>query len=193
VYASPSKEAAEEGRENGDPDGSPAAALPQPLAPAAGRPTLEAPKHGSSGSSGGGAAAAGCAGGGEAIQGPANGTHDPGHAPAINGAAGLPSGVVTTPLLSRQASDAASAASLASSAAPGGGGRPRALTSQARALEFKALQQHIDELTDEKFVLQRTLDQQAKLADSLAQENEAITRRYNEQVHARAWPHRPLG
>jgi hypothetical protein len=40
---------------------------------------------------------------------------------------------------------------------------------------------------------QRTLDQQAKLADSLAQENEAITRRYNEQVHARAWPHRPLG
>jgi len=49
-----------------------------------------------------------------------------------------------------------------------------------RVKDFKELQLHIDELTDEKFTLQRCLEQQTLLADRLADENEALTRRLNE-------------
>ncbi|PRW60943.1 Serine threonine- kinase CTR1 [Chlorella sorokiniana] len=52
---------------------------------------------------------------------------------------------------------------------------------QSRAQEFKALQQHIDELTEEKFMLQRGMEQQAKLAETLLEENEAMARRHNDQ------------
>ncbi|GAB4813352.1 hypothetical protein N2152v2_000398 [Parachlorella kessleri] len=52
----------------------------------------------------------------------------------------------------------------------------------SRGNDFKALQQHIDELTQEKFTLQRGLEQQSRLAGSLADENEALAQRYNEQA-----------
>lgn len=53
-------------------------------------------------------------------------------------------------------------------------------TSSNRKDDFKALQQHIGELTEEKFMLQRGLEQQAKLAGSLADENERLAERCNE-------------
>jgi hypothetical protein len=45
--------------------------------------------------------------------------------------------------------------------------------------DFKELQQHIGELTEEKFTLQRCLEQQTALADRLAAENEELTIRVN--------------
>ncbi|KAL4442722.1 hypothetical protein ABPG77_006716 [Micractinium sp. CCAP 211/92] len=97
-----------------------------------------------------------------------------------------------SPRHSRQVSDAASAASSllpdraagAASAAGGlaaSGSSSKLGPSASRAQEFKALQQHIDELTEEKFMLQRAVEHQSKLALNLAEENEALTRRYNEQ------------
>ncbi len=51
-----------------------------------------------------------------------------------------------------------------------------------RGNDFKALQQHIDELTEDKFALQRGLEQQSRLAGQLADENEALAQRHNDQV-----------
>jgi hypothetical protein len=50
--------------------------------------------------------------------------------------------------------------------------------------EFKDLQAHIEELTEEKFTLQRCLEQQTLLADRLAEENQALTARLNEAASA---------
>lgn len=47
--------------------------------------------------------------------------------------------------------------------------------------EFAALEQHIEDLTQEKFSLQRALDAARSLAESLAQENSALTEDYNSQ------------
>jgi len=55
-----------------------------------------------------------------------------------------------------------------------------AATTTNRKDDFKALQQHIGELTEEKFMLQRGLEQQAKLAGLLADENERLAERCNE-------------
>lgn len=63
-----------------------------------------------------------------------------------------------------------------------------------RGNDFKALQQHIQELTEDKFTLQRGLEHQARLAGTLADENEALVQRYNEQVRcAAAWASSGLG
>lgn len=43
---------------------------------------------------------------------------------------------------------------------------------------------HIDELTEEKFTLQRCLEQQTGLADRLAEDNEALTKAINSQAGA---------
>jgi hypothetical protein len=45
--------------------------------------------------------------------------------------------------------------------------------------DFKELEQHIGELTDEKFTLQRALEQQTALADRLAADNESLTAQVN--------------
>lgn len=47
--------------------------------------------------------------------------------------------------------------------------------------DFKALQHHIQELTEEKFMLQRGLEHQAILAQQLADENEILAQKCNEQ------------
>lgn len=52
--------------------------------------------------------------------------------------------------------------------------------------EFGALQQHIDELTQEKFELSRRLNQQALLAQTLAAENTSLTEDFNQQVSGSA-------
>jgi len=57
-----------------------------------------------------------------------------------------------------------------------------ATTTTNRKDDFKALQQHIGELTEEKFMLQRGLEQQAKLAGLLADENERLAERCNEHA-----------
>jgi hypothetical protein len=56
----------------------------------------------------------------------------------------------------------------------------------SRSKEFSALQQYIDELTQEKFELQRSVEQQGRLAATLAAENQALTEDFNKQVHGRA-------
>lgn len=48
-----------------------------------------------------------------------------------------------------------------------------------RPKDFKELQHHIGELTEEKFTLQRCLEQQTALADRLAAENEELTVQVN--------------
>jgi hypothetical protein len=48
-----------------------------------------------------------------------------------------------------------------------------------RPKDFKELQNHIGELTEEKFTLQRCLEQQTALADRLAAENEELTIQVN--------------
>ncbi|GIL70626.1 hypothetical protein Vretifemale_1365 [Volvox reticuliferus] len=45
--------------------------------------------------------------------------------------------------------------------------------------QFAALQQHIDELTEEKLALARGLQQQTRINEQLAEENEALMRQYN--------------
>jgi len=47
--------------------------------------------------------------------------------------------------------------------------------------------QHIEDLTQEKFSLQRDLDASRALAESLASENSSMTDTYNQQVHASLW------
>ncbi|CAH9131557.1 unnamed protein product [Cuscuta epithymum] len=47
--------------------------------------------------------------------------------------------------------------------------------------DFAALEQHIEDLTQEKFSLQRTLEASRMLAESLAAENSALTDSYNQQ------------
>ena len=49
---------------------------------------------------------------------------------------------------------------------------------------FKELEQHIGELTELKFALQRRLEQQTVLTDRLAEENEALTVRINTAARA---------
>ncbi|CAA2935699.1 BLISTER isoform X3 [Olea europaea subsp. europaea] len=47
--------------------------------------------------------------------------------------------------------------------------------------DFAALEQHIEDLTQEKFSLQRTLEASRTLAESLAAENSVLTDSYNQQ------------
>ncbi|KAG6766290.1 hypothetical protein POTOM_030364 [Populus tomentosa] len=47
--------------------------------------------------------------------------------------------------------------------------------------DFSALEQHIEDLTQEKFSLQRALDASRALAESLAAENSSLTDSYNQQ------------
>lgn len=47
--------------------------------------------------------------------------------------------------------------------------------------DFIALEQHIDELTQEKFALQRALDAARSLAESLSQQNSVLTEDFNSQ------------
>ncbi|KAG6764618.1 hypothetical protein POTOM_032096 [Populus tomentosa] len=47
--------------------------------------------------------------------------------------------------------------------------------------DFSALEQHIEDLTQEKFSLQRALDASGALAESLAAENSSLTDSYNQQ------------
>ncbi|KAH0993662.1 hypothetical protein GBA52_005145 [Prunus armeniaca] len=47
--------------------------------------------------------------------------------------------------------------------------------------DFSALEQHIEDLTQEKFSLQRALDASRALAESLAAENSSLTESYNQQ------------
>ncbi|PKA62836.1 hypothetical protein AXF42_Ash019419 [Apostasia shenzhenica] len=48
--------------------------------------------------------------------------------------------------------------------------------------DFSALEQHIEDLTQEKFALQRALDTSRTLAESLATENSSLTESYNQQA-----------
>ncbi|XP_008795781.2 protein BLISTER-like [Phoenix dactylifera] len=50
--------------------------------------------------------------------------------------------------------------------------------------DFAALEQHIEDLTQEKFSLQRALDTSRTLAESLAAENSSLTESYNQQGKA---------
>jgi len=50
--------------------------------------------------------------------------------------------------------------------------------------DFRELQHHIDELTEEKFTLQRCLEQQTLLADRLIDENEALAKKLNDAAVA---------
>ncbi|KAG0451333.1 hypothetical protein HPP92_013733 [Vanilla planifolia] len=47
---------------------------------------------------------------------------------------------------------------------------------------FSALEQHIEDLTQEKFALQRALDTSRTVAESLATENSSLTESYNQQA-----------
>ncbi|CAN4090992.1 unnamed protein product [Withania somnifera] len=53
--------------------------------------------------------------------------------------------------------------------------------SQKQNEDFAALEQHIEDLTQEKFSLQRALEASRTLAESLASENSALTDSYNQQ------------
>ncbi|KAL6517132.1 hypothetical protein OROHE_017838 [Orobanche hederae] len=53
--------------------------------------------------------------------------------------------------------------------------------SQKQNEDFAALEQHIEDLTQEKFSLQRALDASRSLAESLASENSALTDSFNQQ------------
>ncbi|XP_057772167.1 protein BLISTER [Salvia miltiorrhiza] len=53
--------------------------------------------------------------------------------------------------------------------------------SQKQNEDFAALEQHIEDLTQEKFSLQRALEASRALAESLASENSALTDNYNQQ------------
>ncbi|CAO2821929.1 unnamed protein product [Amaranthus hypochondriacus] len=56
------------------------------------------------------------------------------------------------------------------------------VTSQKQNEDFAALEQHIEDLTQEKFSLQRTLEASKVLAESLAAENSSLTGSYNQQA-----------
>ncbi|RDX63719.1 Protein BLISTER, partial [Mucuna pruriens] len=55
--------------------------------------------------------------------------------------------------------------------------------------DFAALEQHIEDLTQEKFSLQRALEASRVLAESLATENSTLTDNYNQQS-SQWWPER---
>ncbi|KAL2922225.1 Protein BLISTER [Bienertia sinuspersici] len=57
-------------------------------------------------------------------------------------------------------------------------------TSQKQNDDFAALEQHIEDLTQEKFSLQRTLEASKVLTESLAAENSSLTESYNQQLSA---------
>lgn len=59
-------------------------------------------------------------------------------------------------------------------------------TLPAKANNFTALQQHIDDLTKEKFELVRGLREQQKVAASLAEENLLVTEDFNRQVRCKS-------
>lgn len=54
--------------------------------------------------------------------------------------------------------------------------------SQKQNEDFAALEQHIEDLTQEKFSLQRALETSKSLAESLASENSSLTESYNQQA-----------
>ena len=54
--------------------------------------------------------------------------------------------------------------------------------SQDEPNQFQVLQDHIDELTREKFELRRGLEQQQGIAAALASENQRLLDDYNQQV-----------
>lgn len=60
---------------------------------------------------------------------------------------------------------------------PGGGGGYGG--SGGSRAQFSALQQHIDELTEEKLQLSRGLQQQVRINEQLGDEVEELTRQYN--------------
>ncbi|KAF3779401.1 hypothetical protein EJ110_NYTH41567 [Nymphaea thermarum] len=65
---------------------------------------------------------------------------------------------------------------------PKHGGIQRGLeSSYALNDDFSALEQHIEDLTQEKFSLQRSLDASRTLAESLAAENSSLTDSFNQQ------------
>lgn len=55
------------------------------------------------------------------------------------------------------------------------------ISSSQKNDDFAALEQHIEDLTQEKFALQRALDASRTLAESLAQENSSLTDAFNQQ------------
>ncbi|KAL9258317.1 BLISTER-like protein [Drosera capensis] len=57
-----------------------------------------------------------------------------------------------------------------------------ALHSQSQNEDFAALEQHIEDLTQEKFSLQRAIEASRTLAESLAAENSSLTESYNQQA-----------
>ncbi|XP_021593529.1 protein BLISTER isoform X2 [Manihot esculenta] len=59
--------------------------------------------------------------------------------------------------------------------------RKHELYSSKQNEDFAALEQHIEDLTQEKFSLQRALDASRALAESLAAENSSLTDNYNQQ------------
>lgn len=59
--------------------------------------------------------------------------------------------------------------------------RPLPHIPSASPAQFALLQQHIDELTEEKLELQRGLAAQARLAASLSEENSVLAEQYNAQ------------
>ena len=79
---------------------------------------------------------------------------------------------LTAPLLLLPSSSCSGLPPLApfgTAAGPSGGSRQ----------QFEALQQHIDELTEEKLALTRGLAQQTRINGSLQDENEALAAQYN--------------
>ncbi|KAK4732677.1 hypothetical protein R3W88_025665 [Solanum pinnatisectum] len=59
--------------------------------------------------------------------------------------------------------------------------------SQKQNEDFAALEQHIEDLTQEKFSLQRALEASLTLAESLAAENSTLTDSYNQQENFGAY------
>ncbi|GER50097.1 hypothetical protein STAS_27375 [Striga asiatica] len=60
-------------------------------------------------------------------------------------------------------------------------GKRHEFFSQKQNEDFAALEQHIEDLTQEKFSLQRALEASRSLAESLASENSALTDSFNQQ------------
>ncbi|CAD7705397.1 unnamed protein product [Ostreobium quekettii] len=58
---------------------------------------------------------------------------------------------------------------------------PFGMPTAGNSYSFAGLQAHIDDLTQEKYELQRGMESQAKMAQSLAEENEALAERFNGQ------------
>ncbi|XP_048235746.1 protein BLISTER isoform X1 [Ricinus communis] len=63
-------------------------------------------------------------------------------------------------------------------------GRKHEFYSSKHNEDFAALEQHIEDLTQEKFSLQRALESSRALAESLAAENSSLTDNYNQQRSA---------